>query len=37
MKRPGDGISPMELDNLIGRTIRYDLPAETKLKPTDLS
>jgi N,N'-diacetyllegionaminate synthase len=32
MKRPGDGISPMEIDNIIGRKINQNLEAETKLK-----
>lgn len=31
MKRPGDGISPMELEKVIGKKITIDLPAETKL------
>lgn len=36
MKRPGDGISPMEMDTVIGKKIRTDLPAEYKLAQTDL-
>jgi N,N'-diacetyllegionaminate synthase len=31
MKRPGDGISPMELEKVIGKTTKIDLSAETKL------
>lgn len=36
MKRPGDGISPMMLDVILGRTIIHDLPAEHKLNWKDL-
>jgi N-acetylneuraminate synthase len=36
MKRPGDGISPMELDKIAGRKIRYDFPEEHKLSWEDL-
>ena len=32
MRRPGDGISPMEMDNVIGKKINQDLSAETKLE-----
>ncbi|WP_295234468.1 N-acetylneuraminate synthase [Sediminibacterium sp.] len=32
MLRPGDGISPMEMDNIIGKKIAFDLPAGTKLE-----
>jgi N-acetylneuraminate synthase len=35
MKRPGDGISPMEMDSIIGRTVNKDLPDEHKLSYTD--
>jgi len=31
MKRPGDGISPMEIDNVIGKRINVDLEYEEKL------
>jgi sialic acid synthase SpsE len=31
MKRPGDGISPMELEKIIGKKINVALSAETKL------
>lgn len=31
MKRPGDGISPMELEKIIGKKTKVALPAETKL------
>lgn len=30
--RPGDGISPMEIDDILGRALLYDLPAGTKLQ-----
>ena len=36
MKRPGDGISPMNLSLVIGRSLATDLPAETKLDLTHL-
>ncbi|MBC7450286.1 MAG: N-acetylneuraminate synthase family protein, partial [Cytophagales bacterium] len=31
MKRPGDGISPMDLEKVVGKKVQMDLPAETKL------
>jgi len=37
MKRPGDGISPMEINNVLGRTVNKSLKAEHKLKWEDLS
>ena len=36
MKRPGDGISPMKLKTVIGRKIKYDLPADHKLSERDI-
>lgn len=36
MKRPGDGISPMELKNVIGRKVKSDFPNEYKLQKSDL-
>lgn len=36
MKRPGDGISPMLIDLILGRTIIHDLPIEHKLDWKDL-
>ena len=36
MKRPGDGISPMEIDNIIGRKVKLNLPSEHKLTLNDL-
>lgn len=36
MKRPGDGISPMEMDRIIGMKYAADLAAETKLSWDDL-
>lgn len=35
MKRPGDGISPMKLDQIIGKKLKTDLPAEHKLTFND--
>jgi N-acetylneuraminate synthase/N,N'-diacetyllegionaminate synthase len=32
MKRPGDGISPMEIDNVIGKKIKLELDTDDKLK-----
>lgn len=32
MKRPGDGISPMEVDNVIGKTLTVDLNKDSKLE-----
>jgi len=36
MKRPGDGISPMEIDEIVGSILVNDLPAEHKLLKSDL-
>ncbi|HEX8514848.1 MAG TPA: N-acetylneuraminate synthase [Bacteroidia bacterium] len=36
MKRPGDGISPMEIDKVIGKQLLKDLVAEHKLNWEDL-
>lgn len=36
MKRPGDGISPMSLDIVVGRKLVTDLPAETKIQLSHL-
>jgi N-acetylneuraminate synthase/N,N'-diacetyllegionaminate synthase len=36
MKRPGDGISPMEIDSILGRKVKFDLQAEHKLTLNDL-
>lgn len=36
IKRPGDGISPMEIDNLIGKKLKFNLPEEHKLRKSDL-
>ncbi len=35
MKRPGDGISPMQLDSVIGKNATVDLPADHKLSLKD--
>ena len=32
MKRPGDGISPMDLNRVVGRALASKLPAETKIE-----
>lgn len=37
MIRPGDGISPMDIDKVIGRTVNKDLEAGHKLLHTDLA
>ncbi|UKJ08228.1 N-acetylneuraminate synthase [Solitalea lacus] len=36
MKRPGTGISPMELPNVVGRKLKNNLPAESILNWSDL-
>jgi len=36
MKRPGDGISPMDMQLVVGRTLAADLPAETKIEYSHL-
>lgn len=36
MKRPGDGISPMELNNIITRTLSKDVCADTQIRWEDL-
>ena len=36
MLRPGDGISPMEIDDLIGKRFKRDLPMHHKLSWNDL-
>lgn len=36
MKRPGDGISPMMMDNIVGRRVTRDLPDDHKLGFSDL-
>lgn len=36
MKRPGDGISPMLLDEVIGKRLLIDLPEDSKLNPGDI-
>ncbi len=37
MVRPGDGISPMKLQSVIGRTLKLDLSVGHKLSETDLT
>lgn len=36
MKRPGDGISPMLIDEIVGKKVKSNLPADYKLKSNDL-
>jgi N-acetylneuraminate synthase/N,N'-diacetyllegionaminate synthase len=36
MKRPGDGISPMHIDEIIGKISIKDLPSDYKLQKSDL-
>jgi N,N'-diacetyllegionaminate synthase len=36
MKRPGDGISPMKMSEVVGRKLRRDVATDTKLKPEDI-
>ncbi len=36
MLRPGDGISPFSIDDVVGRAASHDLEAFTKLDPSDL-
>jgi N-acetylneuraminate synthase/N,N'-diacetyllegionaminate synthase len=35
MKRPGDGISPMLINSIIGKKVKYDLPIEHMLSIND--
>jgi len=37
MKRPGDGISPMKMEKVVGRKLLIDLPAEHKLEMNNIS
>ena len=37
MKRPGDGISPMEIEKVIGKELKQDLAEESKLMWEDLN
>lgn len=36
MKRPGDGISPMKMENVVGKKLMVDLLSESKLRIEDL-
>lgn len=36
MKRPGDGIAPMEIDKVIGKICKFDLHEDHKLKWNDI-
>ncbi|MDA9986656.1 N-acetylneuraminate synthase [Crocinitomicaceae bacterium] len=36
IKRPGDGINPMQIDEVVGKKIKIDLQADSKLKWEDL-
>ena len=33
-KRPGNGISPMQLNNVLNRVVKSTIPAETKNSPS---
>lgn len=35
-KRPGTGISPLDYETVLGKTLRYSLPADHVLQPDDL-
>lgn len=37
MRRPGDGISPMDVDKIIGKKLKLDLEADEKLLPNHLA
>jgi len=37
MKRPGDGISPMEYEKVLGKIVNKDLEEDYKLNWSDLS
>jgi N-acetylneuraminate synthase/N,N'-diacetyllegionaminate synthase len=37
MLRPGDGISPMRVNDIVGRKLNADLPEGHKLREEDLS
>lgn len=36
IKRPGDGINPMQIDEVIGKKLKQNIPADSKLKWEDL-
>jgi len=36
MKRPGDGISPMKIDQVLGKRVKRDIEGDSKLKMEDL-
>lgn len=36
MRRPGDGISPMDIDQIVGKKLKSDLAADVKLSVEDL-
>jgi len=37
MKRPGDGISPMQIDQIVGKTTLSDLKKDNKLSFKDIT
>ena len=37
MKRPGDGLSPMDIEKVIGKELKRDLAEESKLMWEDLN
>jgi N,N'-diacetyllegionaminate synthase len=36
MKRPGDGISPMKMDQIVGKILKHDVEANYKLQLSDI-
>lgn len=36
MKRPGDGLSPMNMQEIVGKVLKHDLPANHKLQMSDV-
>ena len=36
MKRPGDGLSPMIMQEIVGKVLKHDLPANHKLQMNDM-
>lgn len=36
MKRPGDGISPMKMEEIVGKVLKYELQANHKLQQSDI-
>jgi N-acetylneuraminate synthase/N,N'-diacetyllegionaminate synthase len=36
MKRPGDGLSPMNMQEIVGKVLKHDVPANHKLQMSDM-